>query len=244
MVTFYKTPGELRHRLALQTIGMAKQADYPVIIVDGSPDPSIAESFRDAGAVVFPQLHRGMGPARRQAFFHANEHAIRYGYELIFTTEPEKPIVPFIPQIVAPIDGKEVFVSIPFRSEKSWKTWPAFQAASEKRANAVYADAMGLEGFDPMMGPVAWHIQVAGGFMSFNPKVFGVPDTYIHHYVPPMLMAVTGKMPASVTVDMVYPPEQAAAEGVDNDEIRQKRAVQLESLSGAYRTLGQKLGLS
>ena len=54
--TFYKDVNQLRFQLACQMITKARIAGYPVIVVDGSPNPAIANRFRELGAVVYPEI--------------------------------------------------------------------------------------------------------------------------------------------------------------------------------------------
>ncbi|MES2006526.1 MAG: hypothetical protein V4436_00290, partial [Patescibacteria group bacterium] len=63
--TYYTSPDDLRFGLALKTCAAAKEAGYPLFIVDGSPDPSIREALRNSGAIVYEQVEDGMGASRR-----------------------------------------------------------------------------------------------------------------------------------------------------------------------------------
>lgn len=217
-------------------VSEAIRAGHKVVIVDGSPIPEIASTFRTLGAEVYPQLHKGMGPSRREVFFHATEVAWREKIEYILWTEPEKvDLIRSIPQIIAGLHGADIVIV--GRVEKSWGTWPAFQVESEKAANAVYNEACGVEGFDPMHGPVAFTLVAAKNFIDCRGDGGDVPDTYIQHYAP-IKARSRGLGVGSVKIDITYPPEQRAEEeGAQNEAMIDKRRWQLETLTKAYRTL-------
>ena len=135
--TFYKSVEELRFVLAVEMVKSAIASGYRVVVVDASPIPDVAVTLKGLGALVFPQLHKGMGPGRRQGFFHAFEVASAQGVPFIMWMEPEKiDLIRFVDDIVAPLEADEADIVIPQRSEIAWSTWPAFQVESEKLANS------------------------------------------------------------------------------------------------------------
>ena len=250
--TFYKDIGELRFALACILVKEAVEAGHKIVIVDASPNPAIATQLSYCGAHVFPQLHKGMGAGRRQAFFQASEIANQCGIKYILWTEPEKEdLIRSVEKIVSPIRVNDVQIVVPRRSEQSWESWPEFQVASEKKANAVYNEAFGTNDIDPMFGPVAFSIDVADYFIRCYTERFGtdkegklnVADTYIQHFAP-QVAKKAGVGVKSVEIDMVYPPRQKAEEEqTTNNEIQAKRKWQLESLSASYRTVAEYLQL-
>jgi len=241
--TFYKDTDDIRFKLACQTIKKAQKSEYPIVIVDGSLNPSIAKKFSELSAIVFPETIKGMGPSRRLSFFYALHHLLftmSRGDGIILWIEPEKDdVVRLIPEIIFQIECKQADISIMKRSEKSWQTYPRFQQDSEKKANAAYEKATGRIGHDPMSGPVAFLASVLQKYLFFNPSQYGIADTYIQHYIP---LFVPVDLVASVEVDFMYPPAQKAAEETaDNEEIRKKRNWQLSSLSKDYHILAKTL---
>lgn len=248
--TFYKSVDELRFQLAYDTVQKGVEAGHKVVVVDGSPNTNIAGELRSLGAKVFPQLHKGMGASRREAFFHAREIAITDDINFILWTEPEKnDIVRWIDKIIfRMIESDSVIDRVPpsiivlKRSEKAWETWPAYQRKGEEKANAVYNEAFGVHGFDPMLGVVAFRTSMAHHFILCHPNGAMVADTYIQHYSP-MIAKFRNKVKVSKEeIDIVYPPEQRAEEeGALNEEMLKKRKWQLETLSEAYKTLGKML---
>lgn len=243
--TFYKERN-LRFELACQTITAAKEAGYEIVVVDGSPDPSISKTFAELGASVYAEILHGMGPSRRQAFFCAC-HLIRMSpdpkpMEVVIWMEPEK--VDFISHIRLMLDklqGTDCSIAIMKRSDKSWQTYPAFQQESEKLANAAYEEYTGRIGYDIMSGPIAFVIGELDIppelLLFFNPKKYGLPDTYIQHYLP---LFVPKDQTVLVEIDFLYPPEQKEEEEqAENGEIRNKRQWQMETLIAAYEQLGK-----
>ncbi len=187
-----------------------------------------------------------MGPGRREAFFHATELADANSIEHIVWTEPEKAdLIRFVSQIVEPIDAVRSPIVIPKRSELAWSSWPAFQRKSEEEANAVYNEVFGTKGFDPMFGPVAFHVLVAETFIRAYPHPADymdvVPDMYIQHYAPVFWKVLhPDSAVLSVEIDMQYPREQREQEeGSANDAMLEKRKMQLETLTKAYRAIAE-----
>lgn len=226
-------------------IRAATDAGYTVIDVDASTDPAVCEKLTASGTIVFPQFVPGMGPGRRQMFFHAVEYCRAQGYDdaIIAWLEPEKvDVVRSIERFVSPL-LKGADIVILKRSKKSFKeTYPAFQVESETLANEVYNKAIGREGYDPMSGPVAFRFLMANYFVGNNPKAFGLEDTYVCHYAPLLAMADGHTVVSSPEIDFSYPPEQRKEEETTlTDAIREKRKWQLETLSSAYRILGAKV---
>lgn len=247
--TFYKSVDELRFRLACDMVKAAVADDHIVVVVDGSPIPEVAETLKSLGANVFPQLHNGMGAGRREAFFHAVEIGEKEGVYHFLWTEPEKvDLIRFVGTIMLCLDETGAMIVIPKRSEIAWSSWPTFQRESEEKANEVYNEVFGSEGFDPMFGPVAFHIHASVVFIRAYcpPTAYEnmVPDTYIQHYAPILLAGVDREVTiAYVTIDMQYPSEQRAEEeGSANKAILEKRKMQLETLTNAYRALAKVNG--
>lgn len=240
--TVYRSLEDLRFRLACEMVREAVKADYPVVIVDDSPIKEIAQKLQELGAMVFPQTHKGMGPGQREAFFHAVEVASDMGREIILWLEPEKGnLVLSIPSIVAPIKNKEASVVIPRRWSASFATWPAFQQTTEREANTAYNEMVNLRDFDPMFGPVAFHLSVANYFVlcQYLKDIPEIEDTYIQLYVPLWYYLSGGKI-ASVEVAITYPPEQKAQEeDALSEEMRKKRLWQMETIIKAWQALCQ-----
>lgn len=137
--TFYKNQNELRYRLALNTVKEACSKGYQFLIVDGLPLPEVKKKFESLGAIVYPELEKGMGSARRRIFLLAKERSQSTGAKVILWIEPEKTdFIRFIPQIIKPIlEGADIVV--PFRTKKSWDSYPSFQVQTEQKGNREIA---------------------------------------------------------------------------------------------------------
>jgi len=238
--TFYKEKN-LRFRLACETIRQAREMNYEIVVVDGSPDPLIAKEFSDLGAKVYPETLSGMGPSRRLAFFYACHLSMMLSGRVVVWMEPEKvDFVRSIYQVALPLmESTGKLVSIAKRSEGSWETYPSFQVETEKEANRAYEEITGRNGYDNMFGPLVFVSNPpALEWLFFNPAWLGIEDTYIQHYVPLILPSYYSTY---VEVDFVYPEEQRREEErAENESIRQKRLWQKASLIEAYRRLMEK----
>lgn len=237
--TFYKSVKDLRYKLACSTIKNAVKQGTPIVVVDGSPNSAIHRSFKSLGAKVYPETLKGMGPSRRLAFFYGHQYL---GFDMnqsdgaIVWTEPEKDdFIRFVPNMAEPIISGNADITIAERTLQCWESYPLFQQNSEREANRAYNGATGRDGYDPMSGPVGFNVEQTLGLLNFNPLDFEVPDTYIQHYLPIFHPA---HRVGSVEVDFRYPEKQRAAEeAADNETIREKRKLQRETLSAAYRKL-------
>lgn len=242
--TFYRSVHELRFRLALETIEAAKEAGYHMVIVDASPievRQQLIEAAEGSNITIYPELVRGMGPSRRQVTFLATEKAREIGAKAVFWLEAEKAdMIRFVPELIQPIlDGADVVV--PFRTEKSWESYPSFQMEEELKQNTESSKYTGGRNLDVSFGPVMMSVATARTFIlghSANFKTWGIADTYIVPWFV-TLAVCCGKKVTSVSVDFVYPPGQKAVEDhPENVEMRFKRAEQLETALKAHQILG------
>lgn len=236
--TFYRDPfgnDEIRFDLAKELVELAKQANHEIVIVDGSPNDEVAKILQGLGAIVTKQEKGGMGASRRQAWEKAREY-LKSNSSGTLWTEPEKPdIVRFIPEMASHIQEENAAVLIPSRSTKSWETYPAFQRESEPIANFTYNKLFPNKNpLDPMFGPVLFRPNQIDFMIGFRPEAWGLPDTYVQHYLPPFIRARKQKV-ASLIVDFQYPPAQKAEEeGPKAGEMFAKRLAQLGELIKSY----------
>lgn len=246
--TFYQ-PGELRLELACELISLACADGHNVFIVDGSSD-EVSTRLVDAGANVFRQKGRGMLASRQEVFAHAAEYWMwrseppNPNHLIGFWTEEKPDLVRSIPEIIKPIVDGNADISIPFRDESVWASYPWFQATTEQTANRIYWRETGLRA-DPMFGPVAFNLSLAGRFAECDPEIeFGVSGSYLQHAAVLKLHA-NGARVASPVVDFIYPPRQKAEEeGEKAEAMFRKRIAQLHELSlNVYPKLAEALGL-
>ncbi len=239
--TFYQSMAETRYKLALETVKKTKEK-YRMLIVDGSPDPKIKETFHELGAKVIHQQKPGMGASRRQLFELA--HSITDPGDVIFWVEPEKPnMIDFIPELVLPIFGGFCSISIPVRTKKSWESYPELQQISEAVVNQVFEELTGLQ-VDIMVGPMAIERSALPDFFGCFPEKFGVMDNYVQHIAVIVAWKNGHKiLSPGVPVDFIYPPEQKQQEeGPLFREIIRKRLWQLKQLIEADFKVSKFLG--
>jgi len=240
--TFYKDPrgkDKVRFELACELAKKAFKAGHIVVIVDGSPDLGVEGALVDQGAHVFKQIEPGMGPSRRQVWQEAGKF-VDSNIAGILWTEPEKPdVIRSVPKMLSAMKKLNALVVILRRTEKTWETYPGFQRRTESIANLVYNNLFSNPNyqFDPMSGPVLIQPDALSRFVEFIPANWGLPDTYVQHYVP-VLMRLRDLNVVSVDVDFVYPLAQKAEEEAGLSlEMQKKRLWQLEQLVEAYFTM-------
>lgn len=232
ITTFYPKPEGVRFNLALQTIRNAVTAGHAVVVVDSSP-LEVREELQQAGGRVFPQLHTGLGPAKRESFFHALEICNQKNRVAVLACEAEKDLSQFIPQLVAPLIKDEANVVVMNRTDEGWNSYPEFQRESERKGNAVFLRVTGLE-LDIFAGPVLFGTEASRCFLNQIPGKIGFPDTYVQHLGIIAALAI-GFSIKSVTVDFRYPIEQREEEEKSfNEIIHKKRIDQLTTLSTGY----------
>lgn len=248
--TFYRNLSDLRCLLTIELIKKARGAGHIIVIVDDSPDPTIAEYFRAKGALVFRQAGRGMAQSRREAFEHAavdlHSRLETDEYGIILWTEEKPFIIEHIPKIIRPIVETEASAVIAKRSPAAFTTWPAFQAESEQAANAVYNEVTGRRS-DPMFGPVAFYASLADAFINSRPEEYGVPPFaagYLQHFGIIEIIAEGYRVADSEPLDVVYPAlQKEQEETLLISEMRQKREQQMQELSEGYRIAAKALGI-
>jgi hypothetical protein len=255
-VTFYR-PGidDLRFNLACKTVELATAAGYPVVVIDGSPDPEVKRAFSERGAHVFSEETRdgrplGLGAAKRQSFYHAIRRGTCDDYRNIMVhMEAEKhDMVRWIPLLIYKMTRGNVDVVVATRTDKSLdNTYPTFQAETERQANQGFWGHVGLN-LDIMFGPGAFNSRTAGYFFtdSCSYLVTGVPDTYAQHYSAISAHAHGLNVIASDPLDFIYPPEQKKQEEDEiaaGGNIKQKRLDQRDTLIKAYVALAKHFNL-
>lgn len=186
-VTFYPDTTDIRYNLALQLCRLAHKTQTHLVIVDGSPSPSVRVEFTNAGngyVHVFAQdasRYLGKGGAMRQAIQHAtitlmnlnqdyedddsrgeNQKLILNQCAICFT-EPEKvDLLNHISKICQPILDKQTEVVVPFRETTLFRqTYPIEQYHSESFAslhfNSLAKKYAGFRNNIGCGGEIDWH---------------------------------------------------------------------------------------
>lgn len=228
--TFYKSLEETRFELALQFLEEARRESLPVVLVDGSPDDfaSTARSaFTARGAIVLPELQKGMGQSRRQAWRKGFEVA-----DIINWCEPEKPsYVKHARRLMERIASGECDAIVPGRDPKSFATYPSFQQLCETIGNRIAGILTDFPA-DVWYGPKVFNRKAGQHFIDAEDLMLW--DSII---VPVYRALAAGYKVISVELtDVGYPPAQAREEEGD-EAIDLKRWMQLKTL---IATIGEE----
>lgn len=221
--TYSNGIGELRTQLALRTIkDLVALTGHPPIVVDASPDLASVAAFEEAGAyIVLQNPNTRMGQSRRQAVRYAMDD----GAKIVIWMEPEKyPMVPFLPNLVAPILSDEFDIIIPRR--RTLRSYPEHQMLRELQGNHEAGSMTGRPDLDLWVGVRVMNIKAAGLFLNYDGEC---GDRWESIFIPVVMALREGLRVGSVDVDYVHPPEQTKAETGD-PEFDRKRDVQLEVL--------------
>lgn len=150
---------QIRGDLAIQMVSKASELGYRVIIVDGGSNQEFTQKVISLGGEVFDQDKTGMGNSRRQSLSIAaeQEHC-----KIICWVEPEKvSLIKDIHNLIVPIEDGEADIVIPTRTQKSFLTYPDYQARHEQRGNKLWNSILKSRGiidenqedFDVWFGP-------------------------------------------------------------------------------------------
>lgn len=230
--TFSETLEDMRCQLALRMARNAQKHGYPLIVVDGSPDPRIKEVLAGYGAIVYPQEARGMWPSRKQTI----QTGLDLGYKYVNWLEPEKDCVA-TPKItdpcMAPLRSGECDMVIMWR--ESLDTYPEYQAVVEREANWLATSIIGLP-LDLWSGPRFMTREAAKEIAKYNGEH---GNQWEGIFVPVVRMMKRGFRIKSVVVKYVHPPEQRIE---DDEKMRQKRRDQRDLLLAAMRAEADEIG--
>ncbi len=238
--TLYRSTDELRFDLACRMVGSAIGHGYGVLVVDDSSDSLVSERLSRTGAIVCSATSKGMAHGRRQLFTFADGARAA---DFFLWTEPEKDdLIRLVPQIMAPLRSGEADIVVVGRTEASWATCPSLQVKSERRANAIYREATGLD-VDVFRGPVAFNRRALPFFRLCDPMKYGAATGYIQH-VAPLEAYAAGFKVVGVNVDFYYPlAQRAEEEGPLAEEMKLKWPRQFAECTDAYRKAARALGL-
>lgn len=231
-----------RFGLACELTRRAIQDGHIVVIADGSKNDYVPTELEKIGANVLLQSGESMGEERRRLWKRAQEF-VTSDVAAILWTEEKPDLISYIPAMVTRMKEQDAAVLIPSRSDDSWDSYPKFQQETERTANSVYNYLFpGEDGeqLDPMFGPVCFSPETLHYCYDFDPISYGLPDTYIQHFVP-VFMKSQGHKVTSINVEYRYPPEQKTEEeSTKLKEMVEKRGWQLRQLVDAHLTMHQK----
>lgn len=218
-------------KLALDTIEVAIDLGYQIIVVDGgSPDEFLQESER-YGANIFKQESPGMGNAKRQAI----KEAQLTDKPIIALTDLEKE--DYINQIsltAYPLLQGVADLVVPQRI--SLETYPIVQSLFEERGNELWKKLTGTD-LDIWFGPRTFLSYMSDYFLVYNGEYGDLWDSF---FIPVFNAILDGKKVIGVEVDYTHPEKQTNVEQGDIDFDR-KRLRQYNNLSRALASHWRKL---
>jgi hypothetical protein len=234
---------DYRFRLALKMCRAAKAAEYPLVVVDGSPDQRARALLIEAGAKVYAQAKQGMGASRRQALKKAIDMFPLA--EALVWLEPEK--VGMIPEIERCVTMlcSGYGVVVPWRN-RLFTDYPHYQALSEARGNQEMSEITGLN-LDLYCGPRVMTRRGAEYMLSYAGRSrvdlsVEYDDNWGLLFVPILWALADGLKVGSCPVDYIHPAIQTKIEEADPGMDR-KRDTQRNVLVSAMRQEAALLGL-
>lgn len=150
---------QIRGDLAIETLRLAKDKGYQLVVVDGGSSREFVASLEKLGITVSKEKERGMSPSRQQGF---KEATVLSGVDTICWTEPEKiSMVENLQEAARPILENQADIVVPARTTQSLESYPDQQAVSEQRLNYYFNKVLRLTGllskespdFDVAFGP-------------------------------------------------------------------------------------------
>lgn len=197
--------------------------------------------LRACGAIVDQQTGTTPGEDRRTLFRDALKDCEAMDLDGVLWTEEKPYMAEHVSSMLLEMRFQNAVACIPRRSERSFRrSWPLFQYHSESCANEVYRKLYGQSEdgpYDIMHGPVYFAREAIQEVLDFDPEKHDIPDVYIQHFVPAILMAKGHKV-ATYEVDGEYPPAQRAEEeGPKFIEMVDRRLGQLKTLIDGDRKI-------
>lgn len=129
---------KVRGDLAIETFKEIKKMKLSLYISDGGSSESFISKISSLGHKIYRQKNRGLSAGRRHALTQAS---FKKGCLAIVLFEPEK--VSFIKdcliKLIQPILETQADIVVPKRDEKSFLSYPDYQASSEKLLNSLIA---------------------------------------------------------------------------------------------------------
>lgn len=163
---------KMRGDLAILTINAAAERGVNVVIIEATNNHPFREAIARPNVHIYEETVRGMSAGRQEAFEIAYS---RYSGIANLWIEPEKLsiIEDCIPPLMLPILRKDADITIPWRDEISFATYPDFQVDAEVESNKLWNDLLKTAGilptnhtgFDIWIGPRGWHKDVTPLFL-------------------------------------------------------------------------------
>lgn len=233
--TTFSPTFDLRLKLAVKTVEIARSQNYEVVIVDGGSPVEFRDIVRRAGAMLFDETVRGMGPSRRQAKLEAGKLAGIDG--VVVWMEPEKhTFVNQISRVTMPLINGSADLVIPAR--KSLHTYPREQQHAEEIGNLAAYYLTGKK-LDFWFGPRVMNRLALDIFLKYDGR-YG--DKWDSIQIPVLECIAAGLNVVGVEVDYSPPAEQTKTEE-GNVGMLIKRIDQLQNLVPSLAKAAEILGL-
>ena len=237
----------VRGGLALQTLKRAKQKGYQIVLRDDGSSRAFLEELDRKGVVPRGHNVKGMSANRQQSFEDAGKLE---GAQVICWTEPEKVslVGNCLPEAVRSLLDGRADIVVPKRDPEAWKTYPQYQAESERRLirlwNAILKEHGVLpkdtEDLDVFFGPKFFRndpdlLKIFLESYEFKKRDLKLdelvePGRWANAIFFPIIKALAeGYRVMSVPVPYRNPAEQTNLEK-DSNEFRRKRKVQFKDL--------------
>lgn len=214
-----------RGDLAIKTICAGADRGANLVVVDGVNNRPFREALQRRNVHIYDEADKGISPSRQQGFRIA--HSMPDGLVNLWT-EPEKVSIveDCLAQLMSPVFRGQADMTIPFRDDEAFATYPDFQADDERESNRLWNNLLtaegilppGHDGYDAWVGPRGWHRDITGLFLkrykTTDPAANLVkPDEYCNAIFFPIIAAlVEGKKVLSVQVPYRHPEIQKATE--------------------------------
>lgn len=223
----YDNPENIRYGIALRTAEVYQAKDTPLVVVDASPEPWVAESFQERGATVLPAPRPGLATQ----YMDGVDFALQNGADRVVRHEPEKVgMIQFADQILNGLDLHDILVI--GRTERAMKTLPKTQEQTERLAGWLLQEHLNFPA-DALSGGRAYTREGAQYLLDYDLAAHG--NNWLHLYHPVLEARKDGLSVGGIQIDLEHPPEMVAEEeGADKAVWDKKRSdqffLQMENL--------------
>lgn len=248
---------KVRGDLAIETMNEIKRKGFSLFISDGGSSDRFISKISGLGCNVYKQKNHGLSASRRQALTLAS---LKKGSLALVLFEPEKLsfIKDFLIKSVQPILENKADLVVLKREEKSFLSYPDYQALSEKHLNSILSSLMintleknerpippGINNIDFLFGPKIIlnkpHIldlfldKYTGKNLS-NEKKFQCEIWANVSFFPLIVALYKGLKVASIPISYLHPTSQTLLES-NNPLFIRKREYQFKALLAATKEL-------
>lgn len=248
---------QVRGDLAIETLQEIKKMGLPLSISDGGSSESFLSKISSLEYKVYIQKNHGLSAARRQALTQASlkKNTLAIG---LFELEKVSFIKDCFIQSVQPILEHNADLVVPKRDEKSFLSYPDYQAASEKHLNSTLSSMMintlkkngkpippGIFDIDFLFGPkvILNKPHILGLFLDkytgknlSDEKKFQCEIWANALFFPLIVALYKGLKVVSIPVSYLHPTSQTLLES-NNPLFIRKREYQFKTLHSAIKEL-------